>query len=34
MLIPGTSSVAHLCNNIAGRPWPCRPTPRPGWARS
>jgi pyridoxine 4-dehydrogenase len=34
MLIPGTSSVAHLRENVAtGAAWPCRTTP-PSWTRS
>src|SRR5258706_1486664 len=33
MLIPGTSSVGHLRENVAGAAWPCRPTP-PSWTRS
>ncbi len=34
MLIPGTSSVGHLRENVAGAAWPCRPTPPPSWTRS
>src|SRR5258707_923570 len=33
MLIPGTSSVDHLRENIAGAAWPCRPT-SPSWTGS
>ena len=34
MLIPGTSSVDHLRENIAGAALPRRPTPWPSWTRS
>ncbi len=34
MLIPGTSPVGHLRENVAGAAWPCRPTPPPSWTRS
>ena len=34
MPIPGTSSVGHLRENVAGAAWPCSPTPPPSWTRS
>jgi hypothetical protein len=34
MLIPGTSLVGHLRENVARAAWPCRPTPPPSWTRS
>ena len=34
LLIPGTSSVAHLRENIAGAALSSRPTPSPSWTRS
>jgi pyridoxine 4-dehydrogenase len=33
VLIPGTSSVVSLREDVAGAAWPCRPTP-PSWTRS
>jgi len=31
LLTPGTSSVAHLRENIDGAARPCGPTPSPRW---
>jgi pyridoxine 4-dehydrogenase len=34
LLIPGTSSLDHLRENVPGPVWPCRPTTWPSWTAS